>query len=101
MLVGDYIYLRLSNGRTAELRLGEIGGAVDVVADTFEGYLNIPWLTDPVWVYCGVWVNNGPGLEVGTVDPNEGTFTCDFGAVSWVDSYRGRLLVWVTVNPIG
>jgi len=81
--VGDFVYLSLGNGHTDELQIGEIGGVLDVDADTLEGYLNIPWLTDPLPVDCGVWIENGPGMGVGEIDPQGGTFTCDFTEVGW------------------
>ena len=81
--VGDFVYLSLGNGLTDELQLGEIGGVLDVDADTLEGYLDIPWLTDPLPVDCGVWVENGSGMGVCEIDPNGGTFTCDFTEVGF------------------
>ena len=83
LAAGDYVYLSLENGRSASLRLGEIDGTLDVNDDTLEGSLNIPWLTDTVHVDCGVWVENGPGMGFDDIDPNGGTFTCDFGALGW------------------
>ena len=80
---GDHVYLSL-NGQTAYLRLGEISGELNVDTDIFTGSLNIPWLTDPVWVDCGVWVENGPGIGFNDpIDPNGGTFICNFGELGW------------------
>ncbi len=80
--VWDHVYLSM-NGYTTDVELGEIGGVLDSEADTFEGYLNIPWLTDPVNGDCGIWIENGPGMGYGPVDPNGGTFTCDFTTLGW------------------
>jgi len=76
--VWDKVYVTLSNERSADVQLGEITGELDVDTDTFQGNLNVPWLTDPVWVDCGVWTNDGVGMGM-EVDPNGGSITCDFG----------------------
>ena len=78
--VWDKVYVTLSNERSADVPLGEITGAVDVISDTFQGNLNVPWLTDPVWVDCGVWTNDGVGMGM-EVDPNGGSITCDFSGI--------------------
>jgi uncharacterized repeat protein (TIGR01451 family) len=81
--VGDYVYLSIDNGRSAMVQLGEIDGSLDSNTDVFEGSLNIPWLTDPVHVDCGVWVEYGPGMGFDDIDPQGGTFTCDFASLGW------------------
>lgn len=75
--VWDKVYVTLSNERSADVQLGEITGDLDTDADIFQGILNVPWLTDTVWVDCGVWVEDGPGKNM-EVDPNGGSITCDF-----------------------
>ncbi|OGO29456.1 MAG: hypothetical protein A2136_04235 [Chloroflexi bacterium RBG_16_54_11] len=81
MQVGDHVYVMIENGYAGDVRLGEIGGVLDTATDIFEGYLNVPWLVDPVNGDCGVWVDGGPGMGFENVDPNGGTFTCDFSGI--------------------
>jgi hypothetical protein len=83
MEAGDYVYLRLENGRMTDVRLGEINGEFNLEGDIFTGTLNIPWLTDPVYADCGLWVNNGPWIGFPDVNPQGGQIICDFGALGW------------------
>jgi len=78
----DHVYLSL-NGYTTDVKLGKISGEINIGADIFTGTLNVPWLTDPVNGDCGVWIENGPGMGFGPVDPNGGIFTCDFTTLGW------------------
>lgn len=81
--VGDFVYLKMDNGRIDDLQLGKIDGELNIDADIFTGTLDVPWLTDPVNGDCGVWVDGGPGTSFEGVDPHGGTFTCDFAALGW------------------
>ena len=85
--VGDTVLLSI-NGQTDVVPVGVIDGELDVASDTFEGVLYIPYLTDPVHVDCGVWVDGGPGIGIDGVDPNGGTFTCDF-SLPWLGYSAG------------
>ena len=40
------------------------------------------WFTQTLNGDCGVWVENGPGMGF-AVDPNGGSYSCDFGALGW------------------
>ena len=83
MQIGDYVYLTV-NGRTTEVRLGEILGEFDYDNDIITVTLNIPWLTEDVWGDCGVWEENGPGMGWDhAISPHGGMYTCDFGALGW------------------
>ncbi len=76
--VGDKVYVVLDNGRSAETQVGAINGTLDVVADTVEGTLDVPWLTDPVRLDCNVYVPNGPMIGLMDIDPQGGAYACDF-----------------------
>ena len=73
---GDYVYLMLGNGRSAELHLGTISGTLDLDTDTLYGQIIADWLPFPVDGDCGVWIDNGPGM--GFMTDDQGYFTCDF-----------------------
>ncbi len=74
----DHIYLDIG-GRSADLRVGEITGELNLATDTLVGTLNASWLTFPVEGDCGVWIENGQG--VGFTTDELGNFTCDFAGV--------------------
>jgi uncharacterized repeat protein (TIGR01451 family) len=79
--VGDYVYARSDTGYTADLRIGEIPGSVDTDNEQVSGNIYAAWLTSPLNGGCGIWINNGPpGIGFENVDPNGGSFLCDFGA---------------------
>jgi hypothetical protein len=82
ILAGDWVYGHVDNGRTAEVQLGEITGTLDIGNDTIAGNLYADWLSPPVRLWCSVWEENGPGQEL-WVDPDGGTYHCDFGAMGW------------------
>ncbi len=75
---GDWVYACMDNGMIAESHLGMIDTIVDVNADTVHGTISAPWYTDTLHVDCGIWENGGPGIGVDGVDPNGGSYSCDF-----------------------
>jgi len=79
---GDWVFGRVDNGRTAEVRLGAIDGVLDVGADTVDLTFTVSWFSDPLPARCDVWKPNGPSLEF-MVDPNGGTHLCDFTPTGW------------------
>jgi uncharacterized repeat protein (TIGR01451 family) len=83
---GDYVYVRVDNGRTGEVRIAEITGYVDVDADTVSGNLIGDWLTGTVNGSCGIWINNGPGTGF-SAEPPDYPYLCDFGG--WFDIQPG------------
>ena len=78
---GDWVFgLVNSASHTTTVRVGTINAEVDVDADTVSGTLDAPWLGAPVLVRCEIHEENGPdGIEVQNVDPDGGSFFCDFG----------------------
>jgi uncharacterized repeat protein (TIGR01451 family) len=64
--------------------VGRIDAAVDLDADTVAGTVHAPWFApQTLTVRCEVWTEGGPGIDVPGVDPDDGSFTCDFGAIGW------------------
>jgi uncharacterized repeat protein (TIGR01451 family) len=82
--VGDRVYGRVNRdeGYTGSVRVGTINGALDLDADTVSGTILAPWFSETLNGNCGVWEENGPG-EGFEVDPNGGSYSCDFGAMGW------------------
>jgi uncharacterized repeat protein (TIGR01451 family) len=82
---GDWVSGAVDGGTYAtEVQVGTIDGEVDVDADTVSGTLDIPWLSDPLFVSCEVHEEMGPeGIGVPDVDPKGGSFLCDFSTVLW------------------
>ena len=78
----DWVYAAADGEMYAAVRIGQITGDLDVDADTISGIMNVPWFTDPLQGDCGVWVENGPGTGF-TVDPDGGSYACDFAALGW------------------
>ena len=79
---GDWVYGLLSNGYTSTVRVGTINGNLDVEADTVAGTIHANWFTEMLDASCGVWEDNGPGQGF-TVDPDGGSYLCDFGEMGW------------------
>ena len=77
-----WVYGRLDNGYTSEVKMGTIEGALDLDADSISGNIWAPWFTETLNGDCGVWEDGGPG-EGFQVDPNGGAYACDFGAMGW------------------
>ncbi len=78
---GDWVFgLVQSVVYTTSVRVGAIDAEVDVADDTISGTIHAPWLTpDVVRVRCEIHEENGPdGIEVAGVNPDGGSFVCDF-----------------------
>ena len=76
---GDWVYGELDNGYTSDARVGTIDGAVNVNTDVVSGTIQASWITEMVDVRCQIHEDNGPGdIYVPNVDPDGGTFFCDF-----------------------
>jgi uncharacterized repeat protein (TIGR01451 family) len=82
--VGDWVYAALDNGQATDLRIGEITGELDSAEDTVSGNIYAPWFSEPLWGDCSVWVENGVGQGFPEpIDPNGGSYFCDFGEMGW------------------
>lgn len=81
--------------------VAEIRAVADVTSDLITGRIFAPGITQPVPVWCSVWVDNGPpsvNAQPRRVDPDGGAFTCDFGAVGW-DLQKGQYAAVGFLNP--
>jgi uncharacterized repeat protein (TIGR01451 family) len=77
---GDWVYgLVNSESYTAAVRVGAINGEVNVDKDTVSGTIDAPWLApDLITVNCEIHEENGQSIQVNNVDPDGGSFFCDF-----------------------
>ena len=76
IMPGDWVFGKVDNGFASEVEVGEITGILDFNADTVEGQVFAPW-TGPLNANCGVWVQDGPGLDF-VVEAEGGPYFCDF-----------------------
>jgi uncharacterized repeat protein (TIGR01451 family) len=78
----DRVFGTLDNGYSSTVRIGTITAELDVDADTISGTIDANWFTDTLNAHCRVWEPDGPGTDF-TVDPDGGSYFCDFGAMGW------------------
>jgi uncharacterized repeat protein (TIGR01451 family) len=80
---GDWVYgLVAENGYTSSVRMGTIDGNASVATDSVSGTVTANWFTQTLNGRCDVWENGGPGFEF-MVDPNGGSYACDFASAGW------------------
>ena len=81
---GDWVYGLVDRepGYASRTRVGIISGTLDLDADTISGTISAPGFSETLNGSCGVWEENGPG-EGFQVDPDGGSYSCDFGALGW------------------
>ncbi|MDH4208811.1 MAG: hypothetical protein OEV76_08050, partial [Anaerolineae bacterium] len=84
---GDWVYgfVDREPGYSSDTRMGIISGTLDLDADTVSGTISAPWFSEQVELLdgrCAVWEDGGPG-EAFQVDPDGGSYSCDFGALGW------------------
>jgi len=56
----DWVYAQVDNGIRAQVQLGDIGGAIDLAADSIQGSIAAPWLAGEVLVECHPWGSPQP-----------------------------------------
>jgi uncharacterized repeat protein (TIGR01451 family) len=79
---GDWVFgLVAENGYTSSVRIGTIDGNVSVDTDSISGTITANWFTQMLSARCGVQEDGAPGFDF-TVDPNGGSYECDFSG-SW------------------
>ncbi len=99
IMEGDVVTVTADGYAAAVNPIGSIIGTADPVENLVEGTLNAPFET-PLKVYCEIWTENAPSIEVADVDPDGGTFSCDFDDVGW-DLRPGPDIGLVYVEPDG
>jgi len=82
IIPGDWVFGRVDNGFTATVHIGTIEGELDVDADTISGTVTADSAGELLNAQCGVWQEGGPGYEF-QVDPDGGSYFCDFGDEGW------------------
>jgi hypothetical protein len=77
----DWVYAQVDNGQRAQVQIGDIGGTIDLVADSIDGTIAAPWLPDEVEVECHSWGAPLPEeiLKYDMVLPNgEDLYSCSW-----------------------
>ena len=82
----DWVYGWVDNGASAQVQIGEINGMIDLEADSIQGTISAPWITDPVQVECLDW---GSGGEQ-PFGNREGGFILTNGADPYSCSWAGE-----------
>jgi hypothetical protein len=96
---GDWVYVEMDNGQTAEVQVGEIDGTLDISNDTVEGYVYLSWLSDTLQGRCSVLEEGGPTIEF-EVESDHGLYSCDVAAQGW-DLQRGHHVAVQYQDPEG
>jgi hypothetical protein len=97
---GDYIFGEVDNGFDGALRIGEISIEVDMDADQVHGALQANWLSSDVLLRCEIWsFPEAPSIEM-MVDPNGGTYTCNFAPTGW-DLQPDQMIAVMYFTPEG
>jgi len=79
---GDWVDVLVDNGYDNLVQVGLIDGEADLDADTVAGTIHADWLSpDTVTVYCEIHEEDGPRIQVEDVDPDGGSFFCDFSGM--------------------
>ena len=71
---GDWVFAEVDNGVTAQVRIGDIQGMVDINSDSVEGTVDAPWIDGAVFVECLDWGSElpepAPNKDGGEILPN-------------------------------
>ena len=81
---GDVVTVE-SAGETSSVNpVGTITGAVNKSQNKVAGSVNVPGATGPLPLRCDIWNTSGnpPNIQT-TVQPDGGSYVCDFGSVGW------------------
>jgi hypothetical protein len=78
----DWVYARVDNGYGSTVQVGTITGEMDLEDDTVAGNIYADWFEETLDGQCRAWEEGGPSIDF-TVEPDGGSFFCDFGALGW------------------
>lgn len=79
---GDWVEVQVDTGYTNTVQVGLIDGGSDVDSDLVSGTIHALWLSPyTVTVSCEIHEENGPSIQVEGVDPDGGSFECDFSGM--------------------
>jgi uncharacterized repeat protein (TIGR01451 family) len=80
---GDWVYGTLGTGETRAARVGTVTGDLDIAQDRIGGMITAAWFTQTLDGQCAIWESNAPPAIDFAVDPNGGTYQCDFSPSGW------------------
>jgi len=90
---GDWVIGLVDNAHEGSVQAGMINGNLDFDEDQLDGSLSAHWISENVEAFCEVWEEGGPKIEF-IVDPDNGSFSCDFQTAGW--DLRPEQIVAVT-----
>jgi hypothetical protein len=93
----DWVYAQVDNGATAQVRIGEISGMIDLESDSIGGAISAPWFYDEenpidVNVECHPWGSPEPvEMKFDTILPNGiDTYSCAWNPETEWDIQPGQ-----------
>jgi hypothetical protein len=95
----DWVYGWIDNGASAQVQIGDIGGMIDLAADSIAGTIYAPWFSDEMNVECHPWgaPEPQPEMKYDTVQPDGiDTYSC-----SWAGEWDIQLGQDVGVGYVG
>jgi uncharacterized repeat protein (TIGR01451 family) len=76
---GDWVEVLVDNGYGNQVKVGLIDGESNVETDVVSGTIHADWLSPyTVTVNCEIHEEGGFGIRVEDVDPDGGSFRCEF-----------------------
>jgi uncharacterized repeat protein (TIGR01451 family) len=98
---GDVITTENVSGTLTINPVGVITGTADYDADTVTGAVNAAWFSPTLLtVSCAVWEAGAPAIDVPDVNPDGGSFFCDFAGTGW-DLQPDQMLAIMYTEPDG
>jgi hypothetical protein len=80
----DWVIAEVDNGATAQVKIGNINGQIDLENEFIQGSIDAPWFFDEeVLVECHLWISPEPEMKYDLIIPN-GT---DQYVCSWAGEY--------------
>ena len=99
---GDIVNVSIAGVPAGEVEVGEVESDLDFDDDIVSGKIHAPWLSPTlVQVRCEIWEDGGPeGIQLTDVDPDGGSFTCDFSTKGW-DLKPDQMIAVRYIQPDG
>ncbi|MCB0157394.1 MAG: right-handed parallel beta-helix repeat-containing protein [Caldilineaceae bacterium] len=101
LMPGDHVTVSVAGEIVAEIEIGSVQAAVDFDNDIVTGEIHAPWLApEAVRVVCEIWNEEGAPapIETAGIDPDGGSYVCDFSDVGW-DLQADQMLAVMYVQP--
>ncbi len=101
---GDIIHGEVDDGSqfTTDVQVGLIAGTLDMDLNSISGTVTAAWLgTDPVWVACSIWEENGREVYDTVVPDGLDTYECVFEGDNDYDIIPGTNLMVSYFDPAG